>query len=244
MIQASRHFGNGMKRVVLADVVSRSIHTKVDLLRMIGLALLEQPPQAQAQGSPKISESKFVSNPMDFLNVLEKAGMKPDKNAYSQLLNHYSAQGDVESAISVFRKLKEQEVPDDRTYHTLITACINGKDQKSATKILKEMKKEGITPGVESYNVVLGGYVDDGNVSGAMKIFNKMKKANIRTYNLLMAICFNGKQPEKAMAYFNEIEKVGLTPDIDSYNTVLSRGSSSQMVDLSGVLGARIAPKE
>jgi len=239
MIQASRQLTKGMQRLVLADVVSRSVHTKVDLLKMIGLAF-DQPPQAQ---SSKIPESKFGSTPMEFLNMLEKAGMKPDKNAYKQLLSHYSGQGDVKSAMSVFRKLKEQEVPDDRTYHTLLLAYVNGKDQKNAHKVLREMKKHGITPGVESYNAVLSGYVDDGNVAEALQIFNKMKQANVRTYNLLMAICFNGKQPEKALTYWKEMEKVGLKPDLETYNTLLSRGSSSEMVDLSGILGTRLAPK-
>jgi len=76
-----------------------------------------------------------------------------------------------------------------------------------------------------------------------LQIFNKMKQANVRTYNLLMAICFNGKQPEKALTYWKEMEKVGLKPDLETYNTLLSRGSSSEIVDLSGILGTRLAPK-
>jgi len=241
----SRQLARGVQRVVLGDI-SRSVHTKVDLLKMIGLTF-EQPPQAQAQGSTtmKRPDQKLASNPMEFLNALEKAGLKPDKTAYKQLLSHYSTQGDSESAISVFQKLKEQEIPDDQTYHTLLVACVNGRDQKSATKYLQEMKKEGIITRVESFNYVLSGYVEDGNVAAAMKVFSRMQKANIRTYNLLMAICFNGKQPEKAMTYWKEIEKVGLTPDVESYNTLLSRGSSSEFIDLSGIFGASLtaAPK-
>jgi len=237
MMQASRHFAKGVQRVVLADMLSRSVHTKVDLLKMIGLAF-EQPLQAQAQGSK--SDHK-ASNPMEFFNALEKAGLKPDTNAYKQLLGHYSTQGDAKSAISVFNKLKEQEIPDDHTYHTLLVACVNGRDQASAFKFLKQMKKDGITPRLESYNYVLSGYTEDGNIEDAMKIFNKMQKANVRTYNLLMAICFNGKQPEKAMTYWKEMEKVGLTPDLESYNTLLSRGGPSQIIDLTGILGASLA---
>jgi len=240
MIQTSRQLA---KRVVLADVVSRSIHTKVDLFKMMGLAF-EQPPQTQAQGSTKLSDNKFVSDPMEFLNALEKAGMKPDKNAYKQLLRHYSHQGDAESAISVFRKIQEQECPDDQTYHTLLVACVNGRDQKAASKYLKSMRKEGLAPKLESYNYVLSGYVDDGNIADAVKIFNKMKKANVRTYNLLMAICYNGQQPEKAMMYWKEIEKVGLTPDLESYNTLLCRGSSPGMVELSGIIPTKVVTPE
>lgn len=238
MMQA-RYFAKGVQRVVLADMMSRSVHTKVDLLKMIGLAF-EQPLHAQAQGSK--SERK-ASTPMELFNALEKAGLKPDPNAYKQLLDHYATQGDAKSAISAFNKLKEQEIPTDRIYHTLLVACVNGRDQASAFKFLMEMKDDGITPKLESYNYVLSGYADDGNVEDAMKIFNQMQKANVRTYNLLMAICFNGKQPEKAMKYYKEMEKVGLTPDLESYNTLLSRGAPSQIVDLSGIVGTTLATK-
>jgi len=170
--------------------------------------------------------------------------MKPDKNAYTQLLSHYSTQGDAVSAISVFQKLKETEIPDDQTYHTLLVACVNGRDQKSANKFLKLMQKEGITPRLKSFNYVLSGYVDDGNVEDAMKIFNKMKNANVLTYNLMMATCFNGNQPEKALKYWQEIEKVGLTADLESYNLLLSRGSSTKLIDLSPFFGVGVVPSE
>jgi len=72
-----------------------------------------------------------------------------------------------------------------------------------------------------------------------------MKNANVRTYNLLMAVCFNGKQPEKAMTYWKEMEKAGLTPDLESYNTLLSRGAPSfEIIDLSGILGVGLAPSK
>jgi len=242
MIQVTRQFAKGMKRIVATDMAARSVHTKSDLLKMMGLTFDAQS-HTPAQGSPKIPDTKrpsTPSTPLEFFNMLEKAGMKPDKTAYTQLLSAYSAQGDVENALLVFRKLKDQEIPDNQDYHTAIVACVNGRDQKAATRVLREMKKDGITPGVETCNVVLSGYVAEGNVAEATKLFSKMKKANTRTYNLLMSICFNGEQPEKAMAYWNQIEKVGLKPDLESYNTWLSRGSSPQIIDLSGILGTRI----
>jgi len=70
-----------------------------------------------------------------------------------------------------------------------------------------------------------------------------MKKVNVRTYNLLMAACFNGKQPEKAMTYWKEMKKVGLSPDLESYNTLLSREGPSQIIDLTGIIGASLAAK-
>jgi len=233
-MMGARHFAKGVQRVVLADTISRSVHTKVDLLKMIGLAF-EQPLQTnQAQGS---TFDYKTSTPMEFFSALEKVGLKPDPNAYKQLLSHCSTQGDAKSAISVFNKLKEQEIPDDHTYHTLLVACVNGRDQASAFKFLNQMKKEGITPRLESYNYVLSGYTEDGNVEDAMKIFNVMQKPNVLTYNLLMGICFNGKQPEKAMTYWKEMKRVGLTPDLGSYNTLLNRGAATHLVDLSGLLG-------
>jgi len=237
MMQTSRHFAKGVQRVALADVLSRSIHTKVDLLKMIGLAF-EQPLQVHAQGSR--SDHK-ASNPTEFLSALEKVGFLQ----YKQLLSHYAGQGDAKSAISVFNRLKELEVPDNHTYHTLLVACVNGGDQASAFNFLQQMKKEGITPRLESENYVLSGYTEGGNVEDAIKIFDQMKNANVRTYNLLMAVCFNGKQPEKAMTYWKEMEKAGLTPDLESYNTLLSRGAPSfEIIDLSGILGVGLAPSK
>jgi len=47
MIQASRQLAKGVKRIALADVFPRSVHTKPDFFKMMSLAF-EQPPQAQS----------------------------------------------------------------------------------------------------------------------------------------------------------------------------------------------------
>eukprot|EP00456_Euglypha_rotunda_P037635 TRINITY_DN288_c0_g1_i1.p1 TRINITY_DN288_c0_g1~~TRINITY_DN288_c0_g1_i1.p1 ORF type:complete len:260 (-),score=34.19 TRINITY_DN288_c0_g1_i1:30-809(-) len=246
MIQTSRHVSTGMKRVVLGEILPRTFMTKSDLLKWIGLSLPQSPSQAQAQRSISIPEAKETSEikskakSMSSLSPLfasfEKAGMKID---YKPLLNFFSIHGNVEDAIAVFRKIQEIETPTELTYHTLVVACVNGKDSKSAKKILKEMTKSGLKPEVETYNTVLSSFVEKGQINKAVKIFLQMKKANIKTYNLLMAICINGGQTEKAIEYWNEIEKVGLKPDVDSYNTFLRRDAGPQIIDLTGIIDAR-----
>jgi pentatricopeptide repeat protein len=84
----------------------------------------------------------------------------------------------------------------------------------------------GISPDIWTYNILLGGLCDNGELEKALVIFEDMQKRemdlDIVTYTtVIRGMCKTGKV-EEAWSLFCSLSLKGLKPDIVTYTTMMS----------------------
>lgn len=89
---------------------------------------------------------------------------------------------------------------------------------------MAQMRKNGIKPGVPTFNTLLKLYARSKNFQKALEIFNEMQQTvepSIVTYNTLIDGCAHRGDMELAVKFFDEMIDRGLSPDICTMTSLL-----------------------
>lgn len=88
-------------------------------------------------------------------------------------------------------------------------------------RIFREMSKRGLVGNTVTYNTLVQGFFEAGEVDTAQELFSQMVSPDVWSYNILLGgLCDNG-EVEKALVIFEDLEKSGMGLDIVTYTTVI-----------------------
>ncbi|KAK9096045.1 hypothetical protein Sjap_021542 [Stephania japonica] len=149
-----------------------------------------------------VSYSSFIKymgkarNPKKALEVYNSIQDESTRNHVSicnSILSCLVKSGKFESCIELFDKMKKSGLqPDEVTYSTLLTGCINYKDGfLKALKLVQELKENGL------------------HMDGVI-------------YGTLLAICASNNRCDEAEAFFQKMKDEGVSPNEFHYSSLLN----------------------
>ncbi|XP_040382689.1 pentatricopeptide repeat-containing protein At1g07590, mitochondrial [Oryza brachyantha] len=126
------------------------------------------------------AESLFLRIPQEYQNEL----------LYNNLVMACLDLGLIKLAYGYKRKMRELSLPiSPYVYNRLIILHSSPGRQKTISKILTQMKADGVTPHTSTYNILLKIKAYEHNIDGVARVFNDMKREKIEpneiTYGIL-----------------------------------------------------------
>jgi pentatricopeptide repeat domain-containing protein 1 len=127
-------------------------------------------------------------------------------------------------------------VPDAIFFNTLLNGYCEAGKLNEAEGLILEMKERDIPLTASTYNTLIKGYGLARQPEEAMKLLQEMGKSdtskpNDRTFNMLIKVWAQDKNPEKARHVISLMRAAGVGPDVVSYNT-LAQVSSVPSLEL------------
>ncbi|MQM18931.1 hypothetical protein Taro_051936 [Colocasia esculenta] len=144
-------------------------------------------------------------------------------------------------AHNLFEKMRDQYLPDLRTYTVLLAGWCELKNLVEAGRTWNEMIDNGFKPDIVAHNIMFEGLIRGQRRPEAIKLFELMKakgpQPNSRTHTILIRDLCKGGKMEHAVAYFREMIAAECMPDVATYTCLLvGFGNAKQMDKVAGLL--------
>jgi len=114
---------------------------------------------------------------------------------------------------------------DNKVYFHLIIVGIAQTDFNSALELFSLVIEKNFLPWISTYNFMISEFGKRGWIDMALYIYKEAQKnniVNVRTYNCMIVTHFRIKQPEKAIAYYEEMKATGIFPDMYTFLPLLA----------------------
>lgn len=163
----------------------------------------------------------------EFKTVFEKLkGMKRyrfDTCGYNICIHGFGTWGDLESALSLFREMKESA--DICTYNTLIhVLCLAGR-VKDALVVWEELRVSGHEPDNSTYRVLIQGCCKSYRMDDAMRVFGEMEYngfvPDTVLYNSVLDGMFKARKVVEACELFEKMVQEGVRASCWTYNILI-----------------------
>jgi len=143
----------------------------------------------------------------------------PSIRAYMTILRAFSKRSDSTNSIRILNDMQQRKLePDSLVLNIVLATCVNADRLDQAETLLEEMlAKPQPVVDVVSYNTVIKGHAQKGDMKKALAALERMSanglRPNMITFNTTMDSAVRCKQPVQAWRVLDLIRKAGLTPD-------------------------------
>lgn len=174
----------------------------------------------------KYARAQKVEEAIYTFNVLHKYDITPNLAAFNGLLSALCKSKNVRKAQEIFDKMKEQFVPDPKTYSILIEGWGRDPNLPKAREIFREMVDNGCNPDIVTYGIMVDILCKAGRIDEAVVIvkgmdFNICKPTSF-IYSVLIHTYGIENQIQDAVDTFLDMERNGVQADVASYNALIS----------------------
>ncbi|KDP32849.1 hypothetical protein JCGZ_12141 [Jatropha curcas] len=158
-------------------------------------------------------------------NVMDKHGVPPNLAAFNGLLSALCKSKNVRKAQEIFDSMKDQFVPDSKTFSILIEGWGKAPNLPKAREIFRKMVDMGCSPDIVTYGIMVDILCKAGRVDEALSIVGKMDstvcKPTSFIYSILVHTYGIENRIEDAVDTFLRMEKNGIMPDVAVYNALI-----------------------
>jgi len=150
----------------------------------------------------------------------------PSIRAYMSMLRAHGARRDWPSTVALFRDMQHRSVRiDSLALNVVLATAVAAGWVRQAEALLNEFEQPQMlkqTPeppitDVISYNTLIKGYSQDGNLESAFKVLHRMRtrglQPNAVTFNTAMDAAVRSRKGEAAWELLQEMRNSGLSPD-------------------------------
>ncbi|KAI5080288.1 hypothetical protein GOP47_0005767 [Adiantum capillus-veneris] len=109
-------------------------------------------------------------------HVLNRS-LEPHTVIANSLIDMYTKCGSMEDAFTVFNRMQKRDVI---SYNSFIAGLVHHRQCKQASNIVEQMVSHGVEPNNITWNTILSGYAQSGDVELALKIFGDMQERKKR----------------------------------------------------------------
>ncbi|KAF9350311.1 hypothetical protein BGX26_011487 [Mortierella sp. AD094] len=185
-------------------------------------------------------KSKILISPSSGVSMLRES----PQDQYHDLMRVLVETNQVTAALKCLEELKASNSDQLRltikAYDTVLEGFMKQKDSASAMKIFQEMKDQGLSPELTTFNILLRGYLANRDARAAQRVLESLLltdiRPNIYTFNLLMSGYLNMGEIELVNGFYKGLGEYGLVPNSKTYRilmkTHLRQGQVDQVVDL------------
>ncbi|GFY86318.1 tetratricopeptide repeat (TPR)-like superfamily protein [Actinidia rufa] len=174
-----------------------------------------------------LSQNGDVGKALEYFNKM------PERNVvtWNSMLSIYTKHGVWEESLKLYiLMLREGVKPDWVSFATLTSACADSAVLKLGSQIVAQAEKLGFGFNVSVANSVITMYSRCGSIEEAHKVFDSIVLKDLISWNAMMDGYVQSGQGRKVLEIFENMLKMGFTPDNISYVSVLSGCSHSGLV--------------
>ncbi|KAL5995656.1 hypothetical protein ACLOJK_025722 [Asimina triloba] len=157
----------------------------------------------------------------------------PDIYSWNAIIRAYSKHGRFKETLDLFRHLRRSDVsPDDFTFPCVLKACGDARDLSEGKLAHAFILKMGARRMVFVDNALVSMYARCGCVEDARKVFYRIGRRDIVSWNSMIAGLGENGLWEEALMVFSEMEQsgVGVLPDHFTFATVFK--ACGELLDL------------
>ncbi|KAE8703625.1 Pentatricopeptide repeat-containing protein [Hibiscus syriacus] len=176
----------------------------------------------------KLGRSKHFSLVDDLLVRLKSDQYTVTPTLFTYLIKIYAEADLPEKALTVFYRMLEFNIkPLPRHLNRILELLVSHRNFiVPAFDLFKSAHKHGVFPNTKSYNILMGAFCLNGDLSIAYKLFNKMFERDVvpdvESYRILMQGLCRKSQVNKAVDLLEDMLNKGFVPDSLSYTTLLN----------------------
>ncbi|GAB1609607.1 leucine-rich PPR motif-containing protein, mitochondrial-like [Argonauta hians] len=141
-------------------------------------------------------QNRHSFEPSQFLEMMEKNQVAPNRVTYQNLISQYCEMGDIEGASKILEHMKSADLAiGEQVFNSLITGHFRAGDAESAKEILNVMKTAGLDPSYDTYVALICGYVEQGKPELVQEAIQEVDKEGILLRpNALLKVIFEMAQ--------------------------------------------------
>ncbi|XP_021280659.1 pentatricopeptide repeat-containing protein At4g01400, mitochondrial [Herrania umbratica] len=176
----------------------------------------------------KLGRSKHFSLVDDLLIRLKSDKYPVTPTLFSYLIKIYAEANLPERALKTFYKMLEFNIkPLPKHLNRILELLVSHRNfLMPAFDLFKNSHKHGVLPNTKSYNILMGAFCMNGDLSVAYKLFNKMFERDVvpdvESYRILMQGLCRKSQVNTAVDLLEDMLNKGFIPDSLSYTTLLN----------------------
>ncbi|KAJ2851704.1 hypothetical protein IWW36_000849 [Coemansia brasiliensis] len=167
-----------------------------------------------------------VDAAMRTYDLMREAGVKPDQTTYANLTIVHAKSGDLETAVSMFRKLEEEKLePTVYSYGALIRAYMEFNRVDDAFGVYEMMKKREVWPNLPVYNSLIVSCLKVGDFKRAWGVFEHLRYTIAQpdevSFSIMIHACAKQGKVEMAMNLFEEMVSSNLVLSDVTFNSLI-----------------------
>ncbi|CAB4286413.1 unnamed protein product [Prunus armeniaca] len=147
---------------------------------------------------------------------------------FDLVVKSYSHLNFIDKALNIVHLAKVHGfIPGVLSYNAILDAIIRSKRSvQFAEEVFSEMIRNGVSPNVYTYNILIRGFSGAGNLKMGLYFFGEMERngclPNVVTYNTLIDAYCKLKKIDQAFELLRSMALKGLEPNLISYNVVIN----------------------
>ncbi|XP_011031844.1 PREDICTED: pentatricopeptide repeat-containing protein At3g47530 [Populus euphratica] len=198
-------------------------------------------------------DSLLLTNLMDLYSLCDKGSeackvfdemRQRDTIAWNVLISCYMRNRRTRDVLVIFDGMLSGELgcePDDVTCLLLLQACSNLGALEFGEKVHRHIVERGYDNATNLCNSLIAMYSQFGNLDKAFGVFKGMHNKNVVTWSAIISgLAMNGYGRE-AIGAFEEMLKMGVLPDDQTFTGVLSACSNCELVEKGMIIFARMS---
>lgn len=159
-------------------------------------------------------------------NVMEKYGITPNLAAFNGLLSSLCKSKNVRKAQEIFDKMKENYVPDSKTFSILLEGWGREPNLPKARETFRQMVHVGCSPDIVTYGIMVDILCKAGRIDEAVETLRTMDANGCKPTSFIYSILIHSygieDRIEDAINTFMDMAKNGVEADVGVYNALIS----------------------
>ncbi|KAJ6325592.1 hypothetical protein OIU76_012635 [Salix suchowensis] len=177
-----------------------------------------------------IQKLGFHGNFVAMENVLAEMRMDIDNSflegVYIGAMKSYGRKGKVQEAVDVFERMDFYNCePSVLSYNAIMNILVESGYFKEAHKVFLRMKNAGIVPDVYTFTIRIKSFCRTKRPHAALRLLNNMVsrecQLNAVSYCTVVAGFYEEDYRVEAYELFNDMLRIGIFPDISTFNKLL-----------------------
>ncbi|KAF8406916.1 hypothetical protein HHK36_006037 [Tetracentron sinense] len=120
---------------------------------------------------------------------------------------------------------------DSHTFYALLNSCGNSKLLEEGKKIHDFLIRSPFQVGIQLNNKLIEFYGKCGSMNDARRVFDRMPERNLDSWHLMINGYAINVQGDEGLQFFEQMRKLGLQPDGQTFLAVLSACASTEAVE-------------
>ncbi|XP_004301846.1 PREDICTED: pentatricopeptide repeat-containing protein At1g19720-like [Fragaria vesca subsp. vesca] len=166
---------------------------------------------------------KSLTKGLEVYAFAVKIGLTDDVLVGNSLIDMFSKCGDLEAAEQVFNVMSEKDV---YSWNSMIGGYCQARYCGKAYELFMKMQESDVRPNAITYNVMITGYIQNGDADQAMDLFQMMErdgkvKRNTASWNSLIAGYAQLGEINEALRIFRKMQTFGVSPNAVTLLSIL-----------------------
>ena len=173
----------------------------------------------------KYARSQKVKEAVYTFNIMEKYDVPPNLAAFNSLLSALCKSKNVVKAQEIFNGMKDQFIPDSKTYSILLEGWGKAPNLPKAREIFREMVDMGCDPDIVTYGIMVDILCKAGRVDEAVGIVKEMDSSVCKPTSFIYSVLVHTygieNRIEDAVYTFLDMERNEIEADVAVYNALI-----------------------